>query len=186
MTEEKILLYDDPSLVEKKQTTVWAAPGAKQGYSDEHTARWVACTHKRCECGNIHEKNWTRCGACQNKLDKERYDNLLFQGWDGKTPVYSNALDKYFFDADEIDEYVADEEIGPDVELRLVICEPVYLSHIDEDNWVDDLPEEWTIEDVSAELSEMIVAVNKKIAELPPASWRPGKIRTEYTPPPSQ
>jgi len=62
-------------------------------------------------------------------------------------------------------------------ELMLVICEPNYPRQIDSSIWEDDLPEDG---EITKELQAKLDEVNELIKILPPLSWSPSKVRTEY------
>jgi hypothetical protein len=110
----------------------------------EHMARWSSCTHLKCECGKIHEKGWMCCEDCRNKHDYERYIARPFKEWDEDSVVYCDYLDKYFRNADEIEDYLNDD---PDQisNLRLIICEPNEYRHLEADYFDDILPEAFAV-----------------------------------------
>jgi len=143
----------------------------------EHMARFSSCTHRLCDCGNIMERGYSKCRFCINNANIERYNALPFREWDGVTPVYSETQDTYFFNEQEIIDYCEDEEILPE-RLRLVLCKPNNFSHIDYEQWQDIMPDD--VDELPKKLLDGIEALNKIIDELPPASYSPGKIRTEY------
>ena len=143
----------------------------------EHNARFSSCTHKKCTCGKLMTKGWTKCEECRSIQEIERYNKLPFEEYTGEL-VYSEMADKYFRDADEIEEYCEDTGIRPE-NLRLVFCESNKFSEIDADYWNDILPEDSDGE-LPIELQNALDNLNKVISELPPASYSPGGTRTEY------
>jgi len=140
--------------------------------NDERSARWSGATHILCpECGKTTNKNYTMCADCRLQKSIERYNKMERKEWDGETPLYSDSLNRYFFDFDDIaDEFVSH---GGSVDsLRLTICEPMYLQQVEEDYFYDDLPEDFELpEDVLSALEEL----NKTIKEQKPVTWAPGK-----------
>lgn len=143
----------------------------------EHMARYSSCTHQKCECGNLMEKGYTKCEECRAKAAIERYNNLPFREWDGNEMVYSGLADEYFHDEADIIDYCEDNEVDSK-DLRLVICEPNYFRSVPEDFFEDALPED--TEGLPEKLEKAINVLNNVIASLPPASYSPGKIRTEF------
>lgn len=178
-TEEKIIMYDSPEAAEIKTITGWVS-GGQGGYpshyygNDEHMARWAGCTHKRCECGNIHKKSYTCCEECQRKNQTERHMKLKFKEWDHNEPVTEAFGDRYFFDLESLEEYMAENEIE---EIDLLICEPVNYRHFEFDDIASEAHEDW---EPPAKLEEMVKELNKFIDTLPAHSWEPGKIRTTH------
>ncbi len=179
METKTIILDTDEAAASQKTVTGWVSRNGRFYGKDEQLARWDGCTHKVCEkCGNQHEKTWTCCENCRRKNALERYQKYPFKEWDGKEPVCMFDGDKYFFSEEDIEMYLEDnEELQPE-DLRLVICEPNYAHEISEDWWADDLPEDG---EMPKALSDKIDELNKFIKTLPPLSYSPGKVRTEYT-----
>lgn len=140
----------------------------------EHMARYSSCTHKTCECGNVFEKGWTICPECRLKKEIEKYNLLQFKKYDG-SPVYSHAIDKYFFSEDELIDYLSDEEVIED--LRLVFCTENHFNELGAEYFEDILPEDG---DLPTELQKAIDNLNEVIKNLPVASYSPSNIRTSY------
>jgi hypothetical protein len=135
---------------------------------DERTARWAGCTHELCPgCGQVIERGW--CKACREKRDLEKWVAAPRETWDGTTPLYSDAYDKYFFD-DDWEEYA--EAAGQTVEdLRLYICTPQYGREIDSQYFEDELPEDG---EVPGGIQLAMDSLNDAIREAGPLSWYPG------------
>lgn len=142
----------------------------------EHNARWSSCTHKKCECGKLMKKGWAKCEDCRSKSEIDHYNQLPFAQYNGDL-VYSHLADRYFRDASEIEDYCFDEDINPK-DLRLVFCQPNHFNQIGRDYWEDILPED--SDELPKKLQDALDNLNKVISELPPVSYLPGKIRTEY------
>lgn len=144
------------------------------GKDAEHMARYSSCTHKTCECGNVFEKGWTICPECRLKKEIEKYNKLQFKEYDG-SPVYSHAVDKYFFSEDELSDYLSDEEEIKD--LRLVFCNENHFNELQSDYFEDILPEDG---ELPTELQKAIDNLNEVIKNLPVASYSPSNVRTSY------
>ena len=154
----------------------WVDRNGRFWGNDEKMARWSGCTHIACKnCGKPTPKSYTICPDCREKKAIERYDAKERKEWDGKTPLYSEASDEYFFDEDGLDEHL--ENIGNSIEsLRLVICEPDYLKQIDEDYFCDDLPDDGDIPD---DVATALENLNRVIREQAAVSWYPGQYAAE-------
>lgn len=178
------IFQDSPEAAVPVQVTAWRTPKG-QVFIDESIARYVAATHSRCQsCATPMPKPaLARCDECQKIEDAKRYAAKPRKPWDGKSMVYSEALDDFFSspeDAREIaierNEDRDDEEeapIDPD-DLRLVICEPCYAPEIDADYFCD-LMEEPEIPDAFASVIDAFNEVASKTV----VSWEPGKFAVE-------
>jgi hypothetical protein len=136
----------------------------------QHMARYSSCTHRKCACGELMTKGYTKCRNCIEKNDIEKYNALPFQEWNGSDPVYSRLASEYFFSEDEIEDYCDENDIYPS-ELRLVLCTENHFSI-----WLDDMPEDHM--ELPSELIKAINVFNDVIDKLPACSCSPGKIRT--------
>jgi hypothetical protein len=186
---ETIVMYDAPDLVKVETRTLtgyWDATGRlwENAPSGEHMARYVACTHVRCDtCGAPTPKTWTKCADCRHKGDIARYEAMPRAAWDGTAMLYSEAADRYFSDTNEALDYLDDEEIpGGLAGLLLVICEPVIGRTIDSyDFFEDQLPDEadW----IPEELKAAVEAFNAAVRAYGTLSWQPGKFALQLDAP---
>jgi len=181
MKTEKQIIYDDENAAKFVENIKGWVDINNRFYGNnpdsEHMARWSSCTHKKCECGKLMAKGWTKCEDCREISDTEKYNKLPFRKWDGNEMVYSHLAEKYFHDESDIDDYCEENEVESN-DLRLVFCEPNYFHEVSYDQWEDIMPED--VEEFPKKLQDALEAFNKVIAELPPASYSPGKTRTEY------
>lgn len=139
---------------------------------NEKAARYEGCTHCACDdCGKPVEKMYAVCSDCREKRNIERYSRRERADWDETTPIYSTTVDRYFYSVDEVDDYAYDTETTKE-DLRLVLCEPVFLQRIDDDRWVDDLPEDGDLPD---EVKSALDNLNVALLAAGPVSWTPGK-----------
>lgn len=180
---DKVIMYDAPdTAVFKTNISGWVGADGRFWGKDEHMARWCACTHMKCECGNIREKHWLLCKGCMYKKNREKYNALPFKEWDGKEPVVTRDGDKYFFSEEELIEWIydynEDNEDEPMVEVELLFCEPIYYSQINYDSvGADEAHEDWEPEE---ELIQAINTFNETIKKFPAHSYTTGKVRTSY------
>lgn len=184
---KEIRMYEDPTLVRPGKADGWVTP---DGYwhHNEDAARFSACTHRQCRyCGTAVDKGWLACESCRDKQDQEKWDAAEKKPWDGMSIVYSDKLDKYFTDMDDIVCHLEnDSEDGSNPvvdakELRLYHCDPVFLSSLDTEHWVGDFPgEEHDTPDGVEELVDAINAlIEKHNKESWPASWEQSKIAVQ-------
>ena len=92
--------------------------------------------------------------------------------WDLVTPVYSGKFDEYFYNSDEVREFMDYWDITDSSELHLVLCMPEYLSEIAEDHWADELGLEGELPDA---VLEALNRLNTAIRQAGPVSWVPGR-----------
>jgi hypothetical protein len=147
---------------------------SKDGFfwgENERAARYQGCTHRSCEdCGQPVEKSYLICKDCRDKKDKAKFDAMPKEVWNEEGGVYSDAIDKYFWSWDEVEEYCGDEGID-EKDLRLVICVPTYGRYLHEDYFEDELPEDGEVPD---SIIKAIEDFNKVLKEAGPLSWYPG------------
>ena len=181
MEKEKQIMYDDENAARFVENIKGWVDINNRFYGNnansEHMARWSSCTHRKCECGKLITKGWPKCDECRAKIEIELYNKLPFKEYDGGL-VYSHLVDKYFRDSDEIEDYCFDEDINPK-DLRLVFCEPNKFVEVSGDYWEDVMPEDSDGE-LPRKLQEALDNLNKVISEMPPASYCPGGVRTEF------
>jgi hypothetical protein len=177
---EKIILPESVEAAHFQEgISGWVDRGGNFWGKDERMARWCGCTHVHCkDCGTVISRGYTLCDPCVIRRDIEKYNGLEKIDWDGETPLYSHASDKYFFDAQELHDYLEEEDDRTPEDMRLVLCTPNRLRQIDEDYFVDELPEDG---ELPAEIAGALEVLNKAIREHEPVSWSPSDkaIRTE-------
>lgn len=168
----EILNTDEESAIFVTGVEGWTDRHGRFWGKDESAARWSGCTHIACSgCGKPTSKNYTACPDCRNKKSIERYNGKEKVEWDNKTPLYSESADCFFFDCEDLNNYL--EEIDCNAEhLRLVICEPIKLSPISTDFWEDELSEDGELPE---EILKALDEFNMLIGEQAPSSWMPGK-----------
>ena len=130
MSEEKVIMYNDPALVEPVKVDAFKGADG-QVYLTESVARWNNCTHVKCDnCGGAARRGWLMCDNCREAHQIDAYSLYETKEWDGETPLYSESDDQYFFNEDEIRDYCEEHEVKID-SLRLVFCKPEYLKQVD-------------------------------------------------------
>jgi hypothetical protein len=171
MKDTKKIMYESDEAAQLKTVTGWVSSDGRFFGKDEHLARYAGSTHALCECGQEKDRGYTICETCRNKANYDKFISLPFKDYDG-SPVYSNAYDKFFFESDEIEEFLEENELES---IDLLFCDSVPYSPIGYDYWDGDLPEDF---EIPKELETRVTDFNKFLETLPPASWVPGKIRT--------
>jgi hypothetical protein len=169
-------MYDSPEAGRLVTVTVWEIdnPNGIIYTPKEETARYNNCTHKLCECGKPMGKFYTKCESCRQISARERYLKLPFKEWDFKEPVVVVDGDDYFFNLDDLNDYMDENHME---EIDLLICEPIKYSCIDTETLASEAHEDW---EPTRELELKIKEFNDYIKSLPPHSWMPGKVRTTY------
>jgi hypothetical protein len=165
-----ILMDSDESAQFKTNLSGWVSRNGRYFGDDERTARYDGCTHRKCEkCGKVIVKDYIICDDCHQLNLKAKFDSLPKVKWDGKGGLYSESVDKFFWNWGEVDEYSYESQISKK-DLRLVICEPVYLHLLDSDYGCDELPEDGELPD---QVIKAIEDFNKVIKDTSPVSWIP-------------
>ena len=170
---EKIIIYDDPNIIERKTITGWVSKGCYFG-ENEHLARWNACTHLRCECGKVIPKSYTKCLTCRKKISDENYLKLPFREWNGEVVV--SRGDDYFMDEEDLINYCEENELD---EIELLFCRENRFDEVTGSYWEDILPEERDGE-LPKPLQEALDNLNEVIYSLGPCSYSPSNTRTIY------
>ena len=157
--------------------TGWVSSTGRFFGDDERLARYDGSTHTKCECGSVIERCRIMCNDCFDKKQAKKYNELKTEAWDGKTPLYSNSTDRYFWNEEDLFDFCEEADANVD-SLDLVICEPVYPHELcASEIYADDLPEDTACD---PELEEAFEELNKKIREQiekkKVLSWQPSKI----------
>jgi hypothetical protein len=184
--QEKFLYDSDDVASYKTGIHGWVDRHGHYWGKDEHMARWSGCTHKKCECGNVYDKNWTKCLKCRQIAEKDRYNKYERINWDGETPLYSHSHSEYFFNDEELIEFLSEQlEEYENINLEdidnfmLVVCKPNYFYEVDIDYFQDVLPDDEC--EIDDEIKKAMDHLNEIIRKQPPASWSPGnKVPYNY------
>lgn len=171
--EKPIVRYEDAA-ERRDGLSGWVCKNGHFHGDDEHIARWCAATEIPCpDCGGRNpNKSYSVCEACRRKRADERWFKSYAEKavpWDGVTPLYSDASDRYFWDDGDLGDHIGDPpELSVD-DLRLILCEPNKGRSFDMADWLsDDLPE-----DSNLDTTEIDRIVNDWIAAHAPYSWCP-------------
>src|SRR5579872_5803301 len=107
--EKPIVMYDSPEAATfRTGLSGWVSSDGHYYGKDEHLARWAGSTHKKCECGNIHEKTWTCCEECRGKNDRKRYLALPEVPFEQVECCKLWNDDTFFFSHEDVEEYLED------------------------------------------------------------------------------
>lgn len=171
--DKKIILYDSHgAAIHRTMLSGWVSSNGRFFGEDEHLARYDGCTHRKCSlCKNLVEKSRTMCSDCNEKRQVAKYAKKEVKKWDGATPLYSEVADEFYFDEEGFEDLLPDW-IERHVNPRLVLCESVFLHRVDEDYWIDALPEDGV---VPPNVEKALNALNKEIDNTDPVSWSPGR-----------
>jgi hypothetical protein len=174
------IFEDSPEAATPITVTAWKSRTGHI-FLEERAARYNGATHRRCQCGGTVAMNDRMCYPCREKHDVERWQKSWEAGgklvWDGETPIYSDAWDRYFFDFESLIDSFTDYEDSYDTskeEGRFYLCKSVYAREVDVDYWCDDLGED---NDLPSELYKALEAFNATIK----AYGKPLSYTPDYT-----
>ena len=175
--EEKIILdTDDEAAQWRTGIEGWVDRHGVFWGKSELRARWEGCTHVACKgCGAPIERSLSICRKCCLARERKTYLAMERKVWQGDSVVYSLTHERFFADADELQEYLEDQNAVED-ELNLVFCEPEHLRQVDKDYF--DIEEE---DDLPAAVREALAKLNQAILESSPIAWVPGKYAVVCT-----
>jgi hypothetical protein len=163
MKSEAIVLYDSPEAASYQAWEGWVSRDGRFWGANEDLARWAGCTHRAClYCGTVNPVMST-CRPCREREMIARYATFRVEKWDGKTPLCLLGGVKFFF-GQEVLEWLA---YHPQ-DVRICKCRPRYLSPIDLDQWVDELPED---DRLPPQVEQAVTALNAAIVDAGPCSW---------------
>lgn len=180
--EKPVILPEDAEkLIEEVPCVVYKVND--QLYYTKKTAIYSVITHNKCSCGNLMERGWTACESCRLKKRSEVYKSMTYMKWDGEVPLVLFDSDVYFFDDDEIYDYIYNEELDQEQvdNLQFVICSPNRLRTVDYDYWSDYFPEDYDPERHDPEFAKKLEEFNLFIESYKPISWSESKFRTSLS-----
>lgn len=171
MTDERIIFPEDPEAAQKITVEGWVSRGGLFYGNDERAARYRGCTHVHCSnCGEPAKQGYLICPACIAKKEKERFDSLPKVKWDGVTPICIYGSDQYFFDGDELDDYLDVHDLKAE-DLMLVLCNPVYPQEIGSAISHYEFPEECDPGPMLEAAVDQFDKAIRKIVEAKEAMW---------------
>lgn len=175
--DKEIKLFDSPDLVVYK-TNLEGWTGSDnlyygKGEEGERRARMGNCTHLKCKCGEIYEKN-SYCRPCSEKRSKESFLKLEAVKWDGKSMMCLRNDDVFFHEMDDVLLYCKNNDVDIQ-DLELMLCElEVRISEIN----IDELNDEYVSTDLEhgvsyyhPEIAEKVEELNELIRNAKPKLW---------------
>ena len=173
---DKIILPDSPEAATfRTDIKGWVSrDGRFFGYGPdaEKLARLAGCTHRGCPgCTLPTPRGRTYCEPCRETLAVNRYRARETIHWSEETPVYSEVADEFFSDKSELADYCDEHQCTPE-SLRLLVCRQVALSEVDENYWLDDLPDGTLL---PREVSRALEALNATLRNATGLGFEPTK-----------
>jgi hypothetical protein len=127
-------------------------------FIDDSSAKYCCSTSHACACGGRADKSRTACKVCCEKLAAEEWAAKESHEWDGEFPLSLDDDDKFFWNSEDLEDYILDNEICDSSGIRLTKCEkqvPRSFSMIDYLD--DDIHEDSTIDHSDTEEIDKIV-----------------------------
>ncbi|WP_446744278.1 hypothetical protein [Silvibacterium acidisoli] len=167
MEEKKAIHFDSPEAATyRTDVKGWVSSKGRFFGTDERTARYDGSTERTCDgCGAIYPTQ-SYCSACQHRRRQDKFNSFPVEKWDGETPLVIFDDDRFFFDEDDLMDYMADSEDPRS--LQLCKCKPGYLRQIEPGDWADDLPEDHELPDA---VQESLDSLNAAIKSAGPVAW---------------
>ena len=135
-SNEDKYVYGENDGARKMTVQGWVDRHGRFYGDNEKSARWGSCTHKRCDCGRLMERHWTKCDDCRDKLSKDKFYALPAEPWDGESMIYSDRNDDYYSDLFEAEDAANDSEVSME-EMKLMHTEKVSPPCVEEDYYCD-------------------------------------------------
>ena len=172
---KKVILFElDEAAKFTEGISGWVSRSGRFYGKDENAARYEGCTHVKCKsCDAVIEKHKSLCNDCTYKRKQELYKKKEKKEWDGILPLYSEYLHEYLYGSD-LNEAI--DEHGEE-KLMLLICKEVTLSHVNEDIFEHDLPEDVEFDDISTKgLLDAMAKLNVEIDKIGAIGYEPSKF----------
>ena len=179
-TEEKQVLYtSDEAATYRTNISGWVSRKGQfcgEGKHGEDAARYIGCTHVKCEkCGTVHTKT-SACEICRDHRMTEIYEAAPRKKWDGSTPIVIQDSDFFFFDVESLKDWCFEHQCQPD-DLRLMHCIGSSPRLLSSEHFCDDLSED---QELPIELQDAIDVFNEAVMSYgKPLSWREGNEAVE-------
>lgn len=163
---KNIVMFDGPEAAWPVRIDAWKSRTGSiyYGKNAEDDARFDGCTHQKCVvCGAVYARlNFShKCYKCWDDTLRDRYFSLPEVEWDGSWPLSVYFTNKFFFDAEELREYLTQTDDLKAENIRLVTCRPLYGPTITTDIFEDHLMGGREIDD--PKILEAIENLNKAI-----------------------
>jgi hypothetical protein len=174
-----IITPDDPETA-SYETNIdgWVSRNGNFFGKDEELARWDGSTHVKCrDCGEAIPKGGHL--LCSNCRAEKRHERYLLKPTTMLRPdemLYSEGAEVFFQTIKEAQKYAYEWNLELE-QLDLVTVDPIYPREIHIDYWYDQLPNDG--DELPEELLDAIDDFNKKISNMPPLSYKPGKYRID-------
>lgn len=141
----KEIIFPESEEAAKKVTVEgWVSRNGRFYGSNEYIARYDGSTTRHCEkCGKpTREKYFLLCDECRLAKDTEKYLSYPEADWDGETILYSERVDRFFYEPYDVFDATLCYELTVE-DLRLIVCEPEYYRIIDPyEFYSNNLPDE--------------------------------------------
>jgi len=172
MSEELVILPDDERAASIQTVTGWVSRTGGYWGDNERMARWEGSTHRISESGIVIPKNGY-CHVSHDKRMNEKYEGFPVEKWDGTFPICIWNSDTFFFDHDEIHDFISDRTRDELVNIQFVACQPLKMPQVDDDYFLEELHED---AELPPAVKDALDELNKQIREAEPFSFTAKEI----------
>lgn len=129
---------------------------------DEHMARWCCAKDLPCECGKRIIGSWTKCQTCRDAADDAKWLARPEAAWDGSFPLAIWDDDKFFWEVDELWDWLADHDDADfdPLDLKWTTAVPSKIRTVE----LADIVSDYLDEDDQTDFSEIDKIINDWIA----------------------
>lgn len=175
--DEKQVRAEDAA--EPCTVAAWRCKVCGRVWLDERAARYCHATDYACACGRRRPKAYIHCKECERRRRAAIWYAKPEVEWDGEFPIGTWDNDRYFWDADQLLEYLHDDDDDAadnaaderDIEiesLRLTSCQEVPPRDFAMNDYLSDS----LGEDRELDTAEIDRTVNEWIQKQRPLSYQ--------------
>lgn len=139
----------------------------------ERAARYCCEKDHKCDadgCTNRSPKGRIYCAPCDKRRDEERYLKLPVVEWDGERPLVVYDDDRYFFDVDDLLQYLEEDDLKLE-DVRLVLAEEDQKPSFEMSEFLSDYLCDDNRMDLELGTEKVDKYVNRWIEKYCPTTW---------------
>jgi len=179
MEGQEVIFPDSEKAASLQTVTGWVSRLGHFYGNDEQLARYDGSTHRKCDCGEVIERNGY-CWKCYERKENDKFLKMERKEWNGTDALYDRIGERFFFSESDLDDYCYENETTPDA-LELIICVPQEAYTVDPVEIYEDILPEDNYE-LPADIKDAFDDLNRAIEESKSViSWIPGKYAAIIT-----